>query len=128
VGEITSEDLVQQTLTLATDKKALRPVILDLREVSIVTDYFLIVSAQSRVQTLAIADHIQKEVTRGQVQVISREGDIDGKWILLDCGPVIVHVFQEDTREFYSLERLWAEANEYCNVLCIFSTASTDYT
>lgn len=94
-------------MSLAKDKKALRPVILNLRDVSIVTDYFVIVSAQSRTQTLSIADHVQKELG---VPLLSREGDNDGKWILLDFGPLVMHVFQEQTREFYSLERLWGEA------------------
>lgn len=110
MGVILSEQLIQQAVSLAKDKKAQRPVILDLRDVSIVTDYFLIVSAQSRTQTFAIADHVQKELHCEQAQLINREGDIDGKWILLDYGPVVVHVFQEDTRDFYSLERLWGEA------------------
>ena len=102
--------LVQRATSLAKDKKALRPVILDLRDVSLVTDYFLIVSAQSRTQTFAIADHLQKELPLGPIHLISREGDPDGKWILLDFGLIVVHVFEEETREFYSLERLWAEA------------------
>ena len=110
MGVITSEVLVQQAVSLAKDKKALRPVILNLRDVSLVTDYFLIVSAQSRTQTFAIADHLQKALPQGSVQLISREGDPDGKWILLDFGLIVVHVFEEETREFYSLERLWAEA------------------
>lgn len=88
----------------------MRPVILDLKDISIVTDYFLVVSAQSRTQTFAIADHVQKELALQYTLPVTREGDIDGKWILLDYGPVVVHVFQDETRQFYSLERLWAEA------------------
>jgi len=109
-GVILSQELIHQAANLAKDKKAQRPVILDLTDVSIVTDYFLVVSAQSRTQTFAIADHIQKELRGEEAHLINREGDNDGKWILLDYGPVVVHVFQEDTREFYNLERLWAEA------------------
>lgn len=107
MGVITSEVLVEQAVSLAKDKKALQPAILDLRDVSLVTDYFLIVSAQSRTQTFAIADHLQKELS---TQLINREGDPDGKWILLDYGLIVIHVFEEQTRDFYSLERLWAEA------------------
>lgn len=107
---ISSEQLVHQAAALADDKKAVRPMILDLRDVSIVTDYFLIVGAQSRTQAYAIADHVEKELALCGNKLYSRENDPDGRWILLDYGHVVVHVFKEDVRDFYSLERLWGEA------------------
>lgn len=107
---ITPEQLVRLAGDLAKDKKATRPVVLVLSEVSIVTDYFLIASAQSRVQTNAIAEHIQDELSNHGVTLHSRESDQDGRWHLLDYGTMVVHVFQEETREFYNLERLWGEA------------------
>ncbi|MBT9176953.1 MAG: Ribosomal silencing factor RsfS [Firmicutes bacterium] len=95
---------------MADDKKALRPVILDLSLLSHVTDYFLIVTATSRTHSLTIADHIEKELVLSGKTFMGREGDPEGIWILLDLGAVVVHVFREEAREFYALERLWGGA------------------
>ncbi|MBT9134010.1 MAG: Ribosomal silencing factor RsfS [Firmicutes bacterium] len=95
---------------MADDKKALRPVILDLSLLSHVTDYFLIVTATSRTHSLTIADHIEKELALSGKTFIGREGDPEGIWMLLDLGDVVVHVFREEAREFYALERLWGGA------------------
>ncbi|MBT9155949.1 MAG: Ribosomal silencing factor RsfS [Firmicutes bacterium] len=95
---------------MADDKKALRPVILDLSLLSHVTDYFLIVTATSRTHSLTIADHIEKELVLSGKTFIGREGDPEGIWMLLDLGDVVVHVFREEAREFYALERLWGGA------------------
>ncbi|MBT9154386.1 MAG: Ribosomal silencing factor RsfS [Firmicutes bacterium] len=106
---------------MADDKKALRPVILDLSLLSHVTDYFLIVTATSRTHSLTIADHIEKELVLSGKTFIGREGDPEGIWmlldlgdvvvhVLLDLGDVVVHVFREEAREFYALERLWGGA------------------
>ena len=96
--------------SLAADKKANRPVLLDLTRLSIMTDYFMIASAQSRVQATAIADHIEHELKQRGVLPLGKEFDPSGKWLLLDYGSVIVHIFQEEARQFYNLERLWGEA------------------
>jgi ribosome-associated protein len=95
---------------LANEKKADRPVILDLTRVSIMTDYFVIASAQSRVQAAAIADHIELELKQHGIVPMGKELDQGGKWLLLDYGNIIVHIFQEEARQFYNLERLWGEA------------------
>lgn len=95
---------------LANEKKADRPVLLDLTRVSIMTDYFMIASAQSSVQAAAIAEHIEHELKQHGVVPMGKELDQGGKWLLLDYGSVIVHIFQEEARQFYNLERLWGEA------------------
>ncbi len=95
---------------LAKDKKADRPVILDLSRVSIMTDYFMIASAQSRTQVMAIAEHIEQELKQRGLMPMGKEIDSGGKWLLLDYSYVIVHIFQEEARQFYNLERLWGEA------------------
>lgn len=84
--------------------------LLDLTRVSIVTDYFVIASTQSRVQAIAVTEHIEKELKDQGIVVVGKEIDMSGKWMLLDYGSVIVHVFQEEARAFYNLERLWGEA------------------
>lgn len=111
MGCISELALVRQAAALADDKKALRPVVLDLADLSGVADYFLIVGATSRTHALAVADHLEKELILSGRTFLGREGDPEGHWILLDLGAVVVHIFSEEAREFYALERLWAGAD-----------------
>jgi ribosome-associated protein len=73
------------------------------------TDAFLIVSGRSERNTKAIADAIEDELHLHGVKLGRREGKTDGRWILLDFGLIVVHVFHEEEREFYALERLWKD-------------------
>ena len=94
----------------ALDKKAQGVIILDLRQFTFITDYFVIGSGHSDVHVRAIADGIVESLGKKQVKVWHREGDEEGTWILLDYGDIVVHIFYEPARQFYSLERLWADA------------------
>ena len=103
--------LAQLAVSACLAKKGTNPVLLDLRELEAVSDFFIIVSAASEVQVKAIADHVE-EVLREQsgVKPWHVEG-LDGRrWVLLDYVDVVVHVFHEKTREYYLLERLWGDA------------------
>lgn len=95
---------------LADDKKGLDLVIYDLRGLSDVTDYFVIVTAQSKLQSRAIAAAVEKGLRDLGVRKMSLEGNADSRWVLLDYGPVVVHIFSADLREYYSLESLWGDA------------------
>ena len=105
-----SKELAAKILDLAADRKALDPVVLYLGELTIVTDYFIILTGTSRPHVLGIAEHIRKELSDAGTAAWQRETDQDAQWLLLDYGDVVVHIFQEETREFYSLERLWNDA------------------
>ncbi|AVX19977.1 MULTISPECIES: ribosome silencing factor [Carboxydocella] len=95
----------------AEDKKARNITILELGELSIMTDYFVIMSGNSTTQVRAIADGIEEKVKEGLgVIPLRREGLRSGRWILLDYGQAVVHVFLEEERQYYNLERLWGEA------------------
>lgn len=91
-------------------KKGKRIIILDLAGVSLITDYFIVCSANSRTQTKAIADHVEEEMKKAGILLGRREGYAEGRWILEDFGNVIIHIFLEEEREFYNLERLWGDA------------------
>lgn len=91
-------------------KKGWDITILQLQDLSVITDFFIIANGNSRVQTQALADHVEEEMTGAGIKLFRREGYPDGRWILLDFGAVIVHIFQEEERNFYNLERLWADA------------------
>jgi len=94
------------------DKKGFDIKVLDLRELTTITDYFVIVSGNSTTQVTAIADEIEKKMEEAGHPTIGREGYREAKWILLDYGSIVVHVFHKDDREFYSLEKVWADSRE----------------
>ncbi len=84
--------------------------ILDLRGLCTFTDHFLIASANSPRQVRAIADRVEEQLERAHVSMSHREGVGEAQWILLDYRDVVVHIFDDRTREYYDLERLWADA------------------
>lgn len=84
--------------------------ILDLRGLCTFTDHFLIASAASARQVRAIAERVEEQLSRAEVRMSHREGVGEAQWILLDYHDVVVHIFADQTREFYDLERLWADA------------------
>jgi ribosome-associated protein len=91
------------------DKKAFDIVILDLRNRTDITDYFLICSGNSRLQVQAIADSILDKTGGTPHKVIMTEGYTTGNWIIMDLSDMIVHIFQKETRLQYDLERLWGD-------------------
>lgn len=94
----------------ALDKKALDVVVLDLRKTPAFTDYFLLCSGQNTRQVQAIADAIEEALRAEKVRPSHIEGYERAEWILMDFFTFIVHVFSPHTRDFYSLERLWGDA------------------
>ena len=94
----------------ALDKRAGDLVVLDVQRVSSVTDYFLICSGKSTTHLETITDAIRVELRSEGVNVLHAEGVAESGWVLLDYGDVLMHVFLEDTRAYYSLERLWGDS------------------
>jgi len=92
------------------EKKAKELVILNVKEISAFTDYFLIMSGTSDRQVRAIADAIQENLKLAGILPLGIEGEAAGQWILMDYDDVIIHIFLETIRSFYDLERLWTEA------------------
>lgn len=106
----TIEEMSRAIAAAAGEKKARDIVILDMRNLTITTDYFVICSANSSIQVRAIADHIEDMLAQKGVQFKHKEGYREGDWILLDYGDCVAHIFTEEDRQFYNLERLWADA------------------
>jgi len=92
------------------DKKATDALILQVAPLTSVADYLVIGSADSDRQASAIADHIDGILSRSGSKPLSIEGTRSSQWVLMDFGDVIVHIFRQDIREHYALERLWADA------------------
>ncbi len=92
------------------DKKALDVQILHVAPLTSVADYLVIGSAESDRQTRAIADHIDSILSAKGDRPLSIEGLATGQWVLMDFGDVVGHIFRQDTREQYALERLWSDA------------------
>jgi len=113
VGADTAEEqalaLARRIVDLAEDKKASDIMLLEIRGLTTMADYFVICSGASERQLGAIADGIV-EGLREEIRPIGREGSANAHWVLIDFGSVVVHVMAPPEREFYQLERLWAEA------------------
>ncbi|ALP38302.1 ribosomal silencing factor RsfS [Paenibacillus sp. IHB B 3084] len=107
---ITNEKLMQITVEAAEDKKAMNIVALDLRGVSSVADYFIICHGNSDTQVQAIVTEIRKRAHDEGTTIKGIEGMDSGRWVLMDLGDVVVHVFHRDEREYYNIERLWSDA------------------
>ena len=104
------DERVLAALHAAGEKKAIEPVVLDLREIASFTDYFVIVSGQNERQVQAISDEIYEQLKKTGETAARVEGHKTAEWILLDYGDFVVHVFEQKARIFYDLERLWREA------------------
>jgi ribosome-associated protein len=108
---LNSTELARQVVDLIEDKQALDITLLDLRQVSVLADYFVICTSESDRQTKAILDSIASDLKQlGIMPLHPAEGGPGAGWTLLDYADVVVHVFSAPTREFYDLEQLWKDA------------------
>ncbi len=85
-------------------------VVLDLRGLTVITDFFVICTGESTTQVKAIAEFIEEEFSTRGIRPLGVEGLDYGHWVLMDYGDIIVHIFERETREFYGLEKLWMDA------------------
>ena len=97
----------------ALDSKKGRDIkVLEIDKITTLADYFVICSGGSNTQINALGDEVEKELTLAGEEPLHREGYRGGTWVLLDYGCVVVHVFNDEARKFYSLEHLWADGEE----------------
>ncbi len=102
--------ITQMVIRALEAKKAQDILILDLRGLTIIADYFVIATGTSVLNNRALADGILEEVRKEGIKGLRPEGMDDATWVLLDLGDVIVHIFDAEHRDFYQLERLWRDA------------------
>lgn len=103
-------DLVQLAAAVADAKKAADPIIIDVGDVFSVSDYFVVSSGSNPRQVAAIVNAVEEEVRNvGGPSPLRVEGAESREWVLMDYGPFVVHVFHQEQRDFYQLERLWGD-------------------
>lgn len=105
-----SRKLARLIAQLAEDKKAEDITVLDIGKLLVITDYFVICSGKTKRQVKTISETIQEELDKEGIRPLGTEGSREARWVLLDYGDVVVHVFLTEEREFYQLERLWRDA------------------
>ena len=105
-------DAVKTAAKIADDRKAEYIKILDMRSRLIITDYFIIIGAKNTRLTRRIQEDITVELKKNGFYAIHSDGINEGNWILIDYNDFVIHIFTEETRHFYDLERLWKDAEE----------------
>lgn len=107
---LTSRKLASLTAKFISDKKAEDIVILDMRRVANFCDYFVVASGTSDRHVQAIAKGIEEGLEDFNITLKHKQGLRDGRWVVLDLGDVVAHIFEKETREFYGLDYLWQQA------------------
>jgi ribosome-associated protein len=102
-------ELVELAARAASDKLATHITAFDVSEQLVITDAFVLCSASNERQVKAIVDAIEEKLREVDAKPIRREGERDGRWVLIDYADIVVHVQHEEEREFYALERLWRD-------------------
>lgn len=101
--------LAQRIAHILYEKKAWDITVLDVSHLTVITDYMVIASGRSSLQVKALADDVDDALAMEGVALRAREGTGEGRWIVLDYGTVLVHIFHPEDRQFYHLERLWED-------------------
>lgn len=96
--------------SLAEEKKGENILILDISRLSVISDYFIIVTAKSFPQIQAIAKYIAEEFSKNNQKLISKEGVTSNSWVVLDFGNIVVHIMTDKERKYYKLEQFWSNA------------------
>ncbi|HIR14757.1 MAG TPA: ribosome silencing factor [Candidatus Choladousia intestinavium] len=112
MADVLAKEMAKLAYQALEDKKAEDIKIIDINEVSVLADYFIIASGTNRNQVQALADNVEETLGRAGYQPKQTEGYRTANWILLDYGDLIVHVFDSENRLFYDLERIWRDGKD----------------
>ena len=107
-----SKEMARIAYNALSDKKGEDIKIIDITEISVLADYFLIANGSSDSQVSALVDNVEEELHKAGYPLRQREGQASGSWVLLDFGDIIVHVFDKENRLFYDLERIWKDGKD----------------
>ena len=103
------KEMTKIALRALDDKKAMDVKVIDIHEVSVLADYFVIASGSNKNQVQAMVDNVEEMLTKAGYEPKQIEGTRNSSWILMDYGDLIIHVFDEENRLFYDLERIWRD-------------------
>lgn len=103
-----SLDIAIQACKAIEEKKGENILLLDVSRLTVISDYFLFVTANSSSQIHAISNHIEETLTKLNYRLVSKEGLLESNWIILDYGEVVIHIMNEEIRNYYKLERFWS--------------------
>ena len=112
MAELTQQQILEIAVKALDSKKAEDIKVIKIGDISILADYFVIADGTNSTQTRALADEVDFKLSEQGIQPHSVQGNNVSNWIVLDYSDIIVHVFSRDQREFYNLERLWADGEE----------------
>lgn len=104
-----SNEIAKLAITALEDKKAEDIKVIDISEVSVIADYFIIANGTNRSQIQTLSDHVEEILGKAGVKLRQVEGYDSANWVLLDFHDVIIHVFDKENRLFYDLERIWRD-------------------
>lgn len=104
-----SKEMARIAYNALSDKKGEDIKIIDITEISVLADYFIIANGNSDSQVSALVDNVEEELHKAGYELKQREGRSGASWVLLDFGDIIVHVFDRENRLFYDLERIWKD-------------------
>jgi ribosome-associated protein len=107
----TSHEMALEVMKILDSKKGKDILLIDIAKMTIIADYFVLCSATSTIQSRALADEVEEKMSEKGNDVIRKEGFGGSRWIVLDYGNVMVHIFHEQERAYYNLERLWVDGN-----------------
>ena len=107
---LSAKEIMELAVKALDDLKAQKISVLKTEDVTVLADYFVICTAGSTTQVKSLTDEVEKRLADAGEQSLRREGYRSGGWVLVDFGCVVVHIFLEEMRDFYGLERLWSDA------------------
>lgn len=107
-----NKEMIKVTVNALNEKKAVDIRVIKIEKLSVVADYFVISNGTSSTHVKTLADEVEETLSKQGIEPLHREGYRHGGWILLDYGSVIAHIFDKDARDFYQLERLWADGEK----------------
>ena len=112
INMMTPQQMAEKIVEVLANKIARDLKLIKIDAITVLADYFIICTASSSTQIKSLCDEVEKVLEENGEKILHREGYRAGGWVLLDYGCVIVHVFMEEARQFYGLERLWADGKE----------------
>lgn len=109
---VEDEKITQMIADACLDEKAFDVLILDVKGLTVIADYFVLASGRNTIQVKSIVDNVEKKLLEENIKPLRREGQQQGLWAVLDYNSVLLHVFRQQEREYYNLENLWGDARQ----------------